>query len=84
MNKSFSNPCIRCGTERIITRTWNENIGESIIVNTETACPNVSCQEKVDEDNKKLRDKHIAIQLKKEEKIQERKASMEAKKQQVD
>jgi hypothetical protein len=53
-------------------------------VNTETACPNVSCQEKVDEDNKKLRDKHIAIQLKKEEKIQERKASMEAKKQQVD
>ncbi len=48
MQSKISNPCIRCGKERIIVKTWNEKVdtyfGTSDIVHTETACPDPACQ----------------------------------------
>ena len=74
MNFTQSNPCIRCGTQRIIKRSWQEKIDNSIIINTQTICPNKECQQKVDFDIKKQRDKNIAMRLRNEQRIQDRKS----------
>lgn len=78
MKKISSNPCIRCGTERIIVKTWNEKAGNSIIVNTQTACPDSACQRKVNGDNKKMRDKTAAHKLESEQRAISRKAVKDA------
>ncbi len=53
MKKKFSNPCSRCGKERIVLRSWTEKIDNSTILNTEMVCPNPECQKKVVTDNEK-------------------------------
>lgn len=62
-----SNPCIRCGKERIVSKTWKEKantfFGESIIIYTESICPDSECQEIVD--------KKIAAQKQKTEEMQQ-------------
>ena len=42
-------PCIRCGKDRIISKTWTEKIGESKVVRTDTVCPDPECQKIVEE-----------------------------------
>lgn len=51
MQLSVSNPCIRCGKERITVRIYKEKVGESIIIHSDTSCPDFKCQAVV---NKKL------------------------------
>ncbi|MEI6532688.1 MAG: hypothetical protein WCO06_02515 [Candidatus Roizmanbacteria bacterium] len=75
----MSNICIRCGTQRIVVKTWKEKIGESTITNTQTACPNKECQKKVDQDNKKTLDKYKDIQIKNEERRVARNAARKVK-----
>ncbi len=75
MIKKYSNTCSRCGTERIIVRTWKEKIYDSVVINTQTACPNPECQKKVDSDNKKLSDQHIAMKLRSQRRATEQKAN---------
>jgi len=53
MNQAFKNVCIRCGKERVILREWTERVGNSIVTNTTTTCPDPECQKIVDRDNKK-------------------------------
>ena len=55
------NPCIRCGKERIIKKSWRENINNSLITFTQTACPDPSCQKIVEEDLQKKKDKIASI-----------------------
>lgn len=69
MNVRYSNPCVRCGTERIVLKTWKERVGNSIVTNTKTICPNPECQKKVDNDNKRQRNRYIAIKLKSEKRL---------------
>lgn len=79
MNKSsYSNPCTRCGSERIVAKTWEEKLGNSVIVSTQRICPNPECQKKVDSENKKQKDKHEAMRQKSEQRALERKASKDA------
>jgi len=78
MKKKFSNPCIRCGRERVFVRSWEEKIGESIIINTQTTCPNPECQKEVDKDNKKQRDRMTAMRNKSLERAEERKIARTA------
>jgi hypothetical protein len=40
--------CVRCGKPRIILSVKEEKIGNSVIVTTETICPDPECQKKVD------------------------------------
>lgn len=65
MAEKISNPCVRCGTERIVLKTWKEHVntffGNSTVVHTETVCPNKECQ--------KLVNKEIAYQQEKRDKI---------------
>lgn len=72
MSKKYSNPCIRCGKERIVARVWKEKMGNSVIINTETKCPDPECQKIVDSDNKRVKDKHLAMKLKSEQRAQQR------------
>ena len=81
MKKTFGNPCSRCGTERIIVRTWKEKVDSSVIINTETACPNKECQVEVDKINKKQQERSAALKRESEKRLQNRKAnSKKAKK----
>lgn len=41
--------CIRCGKPRILSKTWSEYIGTSQVTYTESVCPDVSCQKRVDQ-----------------------------------
>ena len=78
MNKKFYNICVRCGKERKVVRTWEEKIEGSVIVNTESVCPDPSCQKEVEADNKKSRDRHAAMKQKSQERALRRRASADA------
>ena len=54
-DKKYSNPCPRCGKERIFVKTWKEKIGYSTITTTETACPDKECQSMINKEMKKLK-----------------------------
>jgi len=73
MKKAFGNPCSRCGTERVIIRTWKEKVDSSIIINTETACPDKECQIEVDKINKKQQERSAALKRESEKRLQNRK-----------
>lgn len=71
MGQKISNPCVRCGTERIVSKTWKEHInahfGNSIVVHTETICPNSQCQKLVDKEITAQKDKRDKIKKEREE-----------------
>ncbi|MBI3109544.1 hypothetical protein HYZ06_00705 [Candidatus Daviesbacteria bacterium] len=45
----MSNPCIRCGKPRIDGKSWEGKSGISIIIYTQTICPDPECQKIVDQ-----------------------------------
>lgn len=81
MKKTFGNPCSRCGTERIVVRTWKEKVDSSVITNTETACPNKECQIEVDKINKKQQERSAALKRESEKRLQSRKDNSKKNKQ---
>jgi hypothetical protein len=52
MQTTQHNPCTRCGRERIVKKTWKENVktysGTSPVVHVDTICPDPECQKIVD------------------------------------
>lgn len=80
MVKKYSNPCIRCGTERVVFRTWKEKLDNSTIINTEMICPNPECQKQVAKDNKERVDRYTALKKKSEERAVNRRAAIHAHK----
>jgi hypothetical protein len=50
--KNGKNLCIRCGKERVLTNTWDEEIkthaGVSVVTHSSFVCPDAECQKKVD------------------------------------
>lgn len=46
--KFIKNPCVRCGKERIVIKTYKEFVGNSLVINTLTACPDPDCQSRID------------------------------------
>ena len=46
----MSNPCIRCGKERIDSKSWKVKIGTSIVTHTKTVCPDFDCQKILDKE----------------------------------
>lgn len=73
--KPLTNPCTRCGKERILAKTWDEEIEtygnkKMIITRSLNICPDPECQKLVDAElatQKKKRDK---IKSDREEKLQ--------------
>lgn len=76
MNKKYTNPCIHCGRERIVSRTWEEEMvtfsGTRVQVShTETVCPDADCQARVNTELNELKQKRGDIQKKKEQRAAE-------------
>ncbi len=73
----ISNPCIRCGKERIVVKTWKEHIdvyfGNSTVVYTESACPDKACQKLVDKELAVARTKRDTMKKDKEQRANENK-----------
>lgn len=59
--QTYSNPCIRCGKERIVAKTWTEQVGQSLMTRTDTICPDKDCQREVDKDIEEKKQKREAI-----------------------
>ncbi len=45
---TVDNPCIRCGKERIVISARKVREGSSLVIITQTSCPDSECQIKVD------------------------------------
>lgn len=45
----MSNPCVKCGKERIDGKSWEGKIGASVVTYTMTVCPDPECQKVVDQ-----------------------------------
>lgn len=79
--KKISNPCSRCGKERINTRTWKEEVvnlysGKTTVTYTETVCPDPLCQKIVERELESQRKKKEAFEKSKEDrKLQLQKAN---------
>lgn len=58
----MSNVCNRCGKQRILVKTWTEEVitanGTSELTYTQYACPDESCQKIVDEELQAKQDAH--------------------------
>ncbi len=63
----MSNPCIRCGKQRIDGKSWKSNSGNSIITHTQTICPDSACQQIVDRGTAERKEKAELILRKKDE-----------------
>ena len=48
MQTQVINPCVRCGKPRIDAKTWKEYVGKSLVIFTNTVCPDRECQKIVD------------------------------------
>ena len=72
MSALHSNPCIRCGKERVFVKSWKETIGYSTITTTEMDCPDIECQKIVNKENKKRVDKFKASQLRRKMSLRRR------------
>ena len=71
----MSNPCIECGKERIEGKTWKEKVGTSVLIYTQTVCPDKECQ--------KIVDKEIALRKEKFENMAKKKLKVKTEKEVV-
>ncbi len=76
MNDKHSNPCVRCGKERIDAKTWKEKIttphGESFLIHTQTVCPDKECQKLVEAMIETQRKKTEILKADREERMKSR------------
>ncbi len=81
LDEVYSNPCMRCGRERIVLKIWEEktDAGSPVTI-TKTACPDSECQKKVDSDNQRQRDKNALMKLRSQQRVLQRRAERETKK----
>jgi len=57
----FSNPCVRCGRERVVKSVKKERVDRSLVVTTITSCPDPECQKRVN--------RGLAVEKEKREKM---------------
>lgn len=59
MAKLSKNPCIRCGKERRVVKTWVERTQTSLITYSLSICPDPACQKIVDKQNQEHETKRL-------------------------
>lgn len=62
MTTQIDNPCIRCGKQRIVVKTWTEYVGTSLVKYSETACPDAGCQKIVEKENNEREEKRKILE----------------------
>jgi hypothetical protein len=78
MQKTYSSPCSRCGTERIVLKTWKEKLDANEVTCTQKICPNPECQKMVDREINSQKEKKDALAQKKAERLMARRAERDA------
>lgn len=68
----YNNLCSRCGKARVFARSWEEKIGNSVVITTENVCPDPECQKMVEKENKKKIEKMKSNQLKRKNNLRNR------------
>lgn len=75
---TYSNPCIRCGSERIVSKRYEEQMydypGATKVIHIEKVCPNPECQKILDAELKEQREKKENLRRKSEERALARRA----------
>ncbi|HVF69442.1 MAG TPA: hypothetical protein VNA13_02640 [Xanthomonadales bacterium] len=76
MTNKFTNPCTRCGKERILAKKWKEKTvtfsGTTIVVNrTSNVCPDKECQKIVDKELRAQKAKRDKIKSDREVRVAE-------------
>jgi hypothetical protein len=79
MNKRDTNPCISCGQERIISKTWTETRTTfsgtlQEIEHIESVCPDANCQNLIEEEFAKQKQKRDKIALDRVQRLEDNKA----------
>lgn len=78
-----TNPCTRCGKERVEGKKYKEEIatffGTSTIIHVDTVCPDKECQEIVEEKLEALRQKAEEMKVEKQKKLEVAAAARKAK-----
>ena len=76
MNNKYTNPCTRCGKERIQSKKWKETTvtfsGTKIsVTRTENICPDKECQAVVDKELRAQKAKRDKIKSDREDRVAE-------------
>lgn len=76
MTNKYTNPCIRCGKERIQSKKWKEKTvtfsGTTIVVTrTNNICPDKECQKLVDKELGAQKAKRDKIKSDREDRVKE-------------
>ena len=83
MQAKFSNPCTRCGKDRIEGKTWKEEVatffGTSTVTHTDTVCPDPECQKIVEEKLEIQKQKTEDLKAEKQKKLDIATAARKAK-----
>jgi len=61
MQKPKESSCIRCGKTRVVSKVWQEYLGQSLVTYTETVCPDPACQKIVEEEIVARREKRELV-----------------------
>lgn len=68
-----TNPCTRCGKERVVFKTWKEEsetyFGSSTITHIEAACPDKECQAIVNQGLQLQKEKRDKVKRDREERL---------------
>ncbi len=62
----MSNPCVKCGKERVDGKTWDGKVGASVVTYTLTVCPDAECQKQVDKGIAERKAKTVSLMRAKE------------------
>lgn len=72
----MSNPCIRCGEERVVSKSWKEVVEvygrQTTITNTDFVCADKVCQKLVEKELIEGKAKRILLEKQKEKEKQTR------------
>ena len=76
MNTKVSNPCTRCGKQRIQSKKWKEKIvtfsgNTTTVLRTENICPDKECQKVVDKELNAQKAKRDKIKMDRETRLKE-------------
>lgn len=78
-----TNPCTRCGKERVESKKYTEEIttffGTSTIIHTDTVCPDEECQKIVEEKLEVQKQKSDELKQEKQKKLDIATAARKAK-----
>ncbi|OGE29624.1 hypothetical protein A2867_02050 [Candidatus Daviesbacteria bacterium RIFCSPHIGHO2_01_FULL_40_11] len=63
----MSNPCVKCGKERVDGKSWEGKVGSSVVTYTMTICPDSACQKQVEKEIADRKAKSASLLRAKEE-----------------